>query len=55
MKTRKQIIRAIEIVTASFDSHIDYLDKGQPNSTAAIEKKTMQEYLEVLETLLELL
>ena len=55
MKSRKGIIRAIEIVTDSFVSHIGYLDKGQHNTTPTFEKKTELEYLEVLKTLLELL
>jgi hypothetical protein len=53
MKNRKQIIKAIEIVADSFVSHIDYLDKGQHNTTPAFEKKTELEYIEVLKTLLE--
>jgi hypothetical protein len=61
MKNRKDIIRAIEIVTDSFVSHIPYLNKGQQEtsnsqrSTPTFEKKAELEYLEVLRTLLELL
>lgn len=55
MNKRKKIIKAFSIVIDSVVSHIEYLDKGQRNSTPAWEKKVEFEYLEVAKTLLELL
>lgn len=56
---KKKIVRAIRIVWESVDSHLDpAIDKritGKVIGSRAFHKKTVKEYMEVLDTLIDLL